>query len=139
MKKQFRSTFWSMETGTEWIQSVFVLGKNDSVKQEIVDFNRAKWRAIEPEVKEWVMSGWVQWERDKPDWFTDHWKASVPAAWVPMEGQGKHKLLTAQVVKGSAVLASSKKLVNVMGSDGGEEQGSTDEVRGGGRVQPVIR
>jgi hypothetical protein len=91
MKKKYRSTFWSMETGNEWVQSYFLQGKNDAIKMNVVKFNKGKRKAIEPQVKEWVREGWMGWERDKPDWFTDNWKARVPADWVPKEGKEEHK------------------------------------------------
>ena len=164
MKKKYRSTFWSMETGNEWIQSVIILGENDRIKQEIFDFNPAKWKAIAPQVKEWVGEGWIGWEREKPDWFTDNWKAKGPADWVPKEGKAEHervkeserrRSIAGSARKGSVMYESAKKLVNVMGVDGAderperrvgegrrdaeEEKGSAEAVRGGSRVQPVIR
>ena len=91
MKKTHRSTFWSMETGNEWVQSYFLQGGSDSIKMNVLTKNKAKWKAIEPQVKEWVGEGWMGWERDKPDWFTDNWKAKVPADWVPKEGKAGYE------------------------------------------------
>ncbi|GMI22418.1 hypothetical protein TeGR_g13348, partial [Tetraparma gracilis] len=160
MKTQFRSTFWSIETGNEWIQSYFLHGGSDSIKMHVLTKNKAKWKAIEPQVKEWVGEGWMGWERDKPDWFTDNWKSRVPADWVPNEGKAEHRKARERSVaergrKGGVLRASAKKLVNVMGGDGGderperrvwegrrdaeEEKGSAEAVRGGSRVQPVTR
>ena len=157
MKKNYRSTFWSLETGNEWIQAFFINGGSDDGKKNVLKYNKVKWKVIEPQVKEWVGEGWMGWERDKPDWFTDNWKSRVPADWVPKEGKAGHKfaLETVRGRKGSVLHASAKKLVNVMGGDGGderperrvgegrrdaeEEKGSAEAVRGGSRVQPVIR
>jgi hypothetical protein len=91
MKKFYRSTFWSMETGNEWVQSYFLDGESDDIKCSTLWFNKAKWKAIEPQVKEWAREGWMGWEKEKPDWFTDNWKARVPADWVPKEGKVEHK------------------------------------------------
>jgi hypothetical protein len=164
MKKKYRSTFWSMETGNEWIQSYFIQGRRDGIKMNVLYYNKAKWKAIEPQVKEWVGEGWMGWERDKPDWFTDNWKAKVPVGWVPKEGKAEHKRakeserrrsIAGSARKGSVLYESAKKRVNVMGVDGAderpersvgegrrdaeEEKGSAEAVRGGSRVQPVIR
>jgi hypothetical protein len=164
MKKNYRSTFWSMETGNEWVQSYFLQGGSDSIKMNVLTKNKAKWKAIEPQVKEWVGEGWMGWERDKPDWFTDNWKSWVPVDWVPKEGEAEHKRareserrrsIAGSARKGSVLYESAKKLVNVMGVDGAderperrvgegrrdaeEEKGSAEAVRGGSRVQPVIR
>ena len=164
MKKNYRSTFWSMETGNEWVQSYFLQGGSDSIKMNVLTKNKAKWKAIERQVKEWVGEGWMGWERDKPDWFTDNWKAKVPADWVPKEGKAEHervkeserrRSIAGSARKGSVMYESAKKLVNVMDVDGAderperrvgegrrdaeEEKGSAEAVRGGSRVQPVIR
>jgi hypothetical protein len=153
-----------METGNEWIQSYFIQGGSDNIKMNVLNFNKAKSMAIVPLVKVWVWVGWTGWERDKPDWFTDNWKAKVPADWVPKEGKAEHKrakeserrrTIAGSARKGSVLYGSAKKLVNVMGVDGAderperrvgeggrdaeEEKGSAEAVRGGSRVQPVIR
>jgi hypothetical protein len=91
MRKNYRSTFWSMETGTEWVQSYYLYGESDDVKANVMKYNLAKWKAIEPLVMVWVWEGWMGWERDKPNWFTNHWKTKVPAGWVPKEGKAEWK------------------------------------------------
>jgi hypothetical protein len=154
MKKKYRSTFWSMETGNEWIQSFFIQGGSDDIKMYVVCFNKAKWKAIEPQVKECIREGWMGWEREKPSWFTDNWKAKVPSDWVPKEGKAEHRKARERSVaergrKGSVLQ------VTVMGGDDGdarpimnlgvgrrdaeEEEASVEATRGGSRVQPVIR
>ncbi|GMI30488.1 hypothetical protein TeGR_g8045 [Tetraparma gracilis] len=91
MKKKYRSTFWSKETGNEWAQSFFLQGGSDDIKKNIFKYNLAKWEPIESQVKEWVKEGWMEWEKDKPDWFNDNWKAKVPVDWVPKEGKAGWK------------------------------------------------
>ncbi|GMI29072.1 hypothetical protein TeGR_g11360 [Tetraparma gracilis] len=161
MKKKYRSTFWSRETGNAYIQALFLHGGSDDIKKNVFTKNKAKWKAIEPQVKEWVGEGWMGWERDKPEWFTDNWKLRVPADWVPKEGKAEHRNARERSVaeserKGSVLHASAKKLVKVMEGgrggeglerrDGGGERGGAEEeqagaeaVRRGSRVQPVIR
>ena len=80
-----------METGTEHIQSFFLQGGSDDIKKNVMKYNLAKSKAIEPQVKGWVREGWMGWERDKPDWFNDNWKHKVPADWVPKEGKAGHE------------------------------------------------
>jgi hypothetical protein len=160
MKKKYRSTFWSMETGNEWIQSFFIQGGSDDIKMYVIGFNKAKWKAIEPQVKECIREGWMGWEREKPSWFTDNWKSRVPVDWVPKEGKAEHRKARERSVaergrKDSVLHESAKNLVNVMGGDDGddkpdmkfgvgrrdaeEEEASVEATRGGSRVQPVIR
>jgi hypothetical protein len=111
MKKNYRSTFWSMETGNEWVQSYFIPGWGDSNKKNVVSLNKAKWKAIEPQVKEWVGEGWMGWERDKPDWFTDNWKSKVPADWVPREGKAGYARAKDSVRRMSFVGSERKRSV----------------------------
>ena len=111
MKKQFRSTFWSMETGNEWIQSYFIQGASEAIKANVMTHNLAKWKAIEPQVKEWVREGWLGWEREKPEWFSDNWKARVPADWVPKEGKEEHKRAKDSVRRMSFVGSERKRSV----------------------------
>jgi hypothetical protein len=156
MKKTYRSTFWSIETGNEYIQDFFLQGGSDSIKMNVLTKNKAKWKAIEPQVKEWVREGWMGWEREKPEWFSDNWKARVPADWVPKEGKGEwnraretmRKSKRLQMPRLSRVakdihmprLSSPKRktLVHVREEADPEEEGA-EAVRGGGRVQPVIK
>ena len=164
MKKNYRSTFWSLETGNEWIQAFFINGGSDDGKKNVLKYNKVKWKAIEPLVKEWVGEGWMGWERDKPDWFTDNWKSRVPVDWVPKEGKAEHmkarersvaRARERSVVRGGVRERSVvQKLIDVMDGDGGderperrvgegrrvaeEEQASVEAVRGGSRVQPVV-
>jgi hypothetical protein len=155
MKKQYRSTFWRMETGNEYVQGFFLQGGSDNIKKNVLEFNKAKWKAIEPQVKEWVGEGWTEWERGKPDWFTDNWKARVPADWVPEEGQAEHRRARESVrnasVKKLSLFGSANKLMLVREEEEeAEEEEEEDEeeieealalaeaMRGGNRVQPVL-
>jgi hypothetical protein len=103
MKKKYRSTFWSMETGNEWVQSYFLRGEIDDIKANVLTKNRAKWKAIEPQVEEWVREGWMRWVREKPAWFSDNWKARVPSDWVPKEGKAEHRKARESVRKASVL------------------------------------
>ena len=140
MKKQFRSTFWSIETGNEWIQSFFLRGGGDEIKKNILEFNQGKWKAIEPQVKEWVAGGWLGWERDKPGWFTDNWKARVPEAWVPREGKAGWNVARRNSL-GAAGGAGRKKSIMYENALqlGMAERGSAEAVRKGSSVQPVMK
>jgi hypothetical protein len=75
-----------VETGNEWVQSYFLHGVGDDKKAQTLTYNKHKWMAIRPQVERWVKGGWLKWEREKPAWFNDNWKAAVPADWVPKEG-----------------------------------------------------
>jgi hypothetical protein len=88
MKKKYRKTFVSLETGCEWAQKFFLEGETDKVKSKTVRLNKKKWEHIKEPVKEWVQENWWTWKEEKPDWFTDAWIAKVPDDFIPAEENG---------------------------------------------------
>ena len=50
------------------------------------------WKKIEHEVEEWTLANWHKWEKEKPEWFTEHFKESVPDHMIPKTAlEGLHK------------------------------------------------
>jgi hypothetical protein len=93
MKKRFRRTFFSFETGYEWARKFFLKGETDEVKSAVTGCNRKQWKKIEGEVKEWVQDNWEQWEEEKPGWFTEAWKSQVPDDWLTAAELRRQKML----------------------------------------------
>jgi hypothetical protein len=60
MKEEFRQTFWSSETGNEWVQDCFLNGDSDDVKMQIMHFNKAKWMPIEDQGRGGGVGGGVR-------------------------------------------------------------------------------
>jgi hypothetical protein len=85
MKKEYRGTFFSRETGSEWTRKFFLEGKDDRVKSKIMKLNRNKWKSIRGEVKLWVRENWFKWKTERPDWFTDSWISHVPDNFIPAQ------------------------------------------------------
>jgi hypothetical protein len=85
MKKEYRKTFLSSETGCEWAMKYFLEGETDKVKSKTVRLNKKKWEPVEEPVKEWVQKNWWTWVEEKPGWFTDAWIAKVPDDFIPAE------------------------------------------------------
>lgn len=52
MRKGYRRTFWSTETGNEWLQSYIMEVADDETKSKIITSNRAKWSSVESQVEE---------------------------------------------------------------------------------------
>jgi hypothetical protein len=100
-------------------------------------------------VKEWVGEGWMRWKRDKPDWFTDNWKARVPSDWVPKEGKEEWDKARKSVMGGKPAhnfaaerqkfRAHQEDVGGILEGDSDDERSTAQAVRGGSRVQPVIR
>ena len=86
MKREYRGSFFSMETGREFGRNFFIYGGTDELKAEIFKRNDKLWMwSMGPRVKEWVLESWWTWEEEKPAFFDDLFKASVPAHFVPEE------------------------------------------------------
>ena len=60
----------------------------DVMKALIFTHNKSYWMPISVKVEAWVKGGWAKWEEEKPDWFTDQWKVSVPEDMKPQKGKG---------------------------------------------------
>ena len=84
---QYRKTFFTNETGGQMKRRLFLEG-NKVMKADIMTNNKAYWSPIRSKVKAWVKEGWATWEEEKPEWFTDKWKASVPEDMKPANKSG---------------------------------------------------
>lgn len=116
----------------------------------MLDLNRKKWKAIEPQVKLWVLRNFSRWMLEKPEWFTETWKSRLPLDWVPQEGKSAiRKSHSKLAVEGSDLRRRSvKALALVVGQrpdeeggvlgDGGGGGGKEAGTREGARVQPVM-
>lgn len=54
------------------------LGGNDLIKADVFTNIEAHGAPIREKVEAWVKAVWWTWEQEKPEWFTDNWKAMVP-------------------------------------------------------------
>ena len=83
INREYRHTFVSAKTGGQMLRRVSLEG-DDVSKSQVFKKHRALWKPIEENVKAWVKAGWKQWGEEKPEWFTDAFKVSVPEAWIPI-------------------------------------------------------
>ena len=85
------------------------------MKADLFGNNEVHWSPIRDKVESWVRAGWATWEEEKPEWFTDQWKSTVPEDMKPTKGK-------------RGVDDEDKTAADVEGSDealivgGGEEQ-----------------
>ena len=84
---QYRHTFCSFETGGQLLRRLFLDG-DDLSKAQVFKKHTSLWAPIRDKVAVWVKEGWASWEEEKPDWFTDKWKASVPEDMKPLKKTG---------------------------------------------------
>jgi len=78
VKKGYKKTFFSTQTGKAQVIDRFMEGEGDAVKSSIMKRNKKMWWAIRGEVKDWVVGGWWRWQEEKPEWFTLAWQRKVP-------------------------------------------------------------
>jgi hypothetical protein len=127
--KKYLKTFVSRETGTQWGENFFLRRETDSGKCEVMLHNKKQWKAIEPDVKEWVMDGWENWEEEKPSWFSEAWKSRIPDDWLPpaelrrqkINGGGKRRRSSIGELIGSA--QGKRGSATVFPVDGPAEEG----------------
>ena len=67
----------------------FLDRKSDATMFSVFKRSKHHWVSIEGEIKKWVELNWSKWEREKPEWFTDKWKASVPEYMKPTKKTGE--------------------------------------------------
>ena len=60
----------------------------DVGKSEVFKRNAILWAPIRDKAEVWVKEGWARWEEEKPEWFTDRWKAKVPGSMKPSRTAG---------------------------------------------------
>jgi hypothetical protein len=85
MKREYASTFFSLQTGHAWVKASFLKGTDDQQKARLLRKNRKQWMSIRDDVKVWTMENWERWEDERPAWFNDAWKAGVDDDMIPAE------------------------------------------------------
>jgi hypothetical protein len=127
IERKYWHTFWSMQRSKDMSMSYFLEGENDKMKIEVFGSSRHHWVSIEGEIKKWVELNWAKWEEEKPDWFTDVRKASVPEEFIPADGDARKResirraSVDAEAEGGLAgALRTSIRKASVGGTDGGD-------------------
>ena len=83
IKRKYWATFYSTRTGCQQTMSYFLEHKDDATKSLVFGDHTDLWKKIENEVQEWTLTNWSKWEEEKPEWFTEHFKESVPGHMIP--------------------------------------------------------
>ncbi|GMH65331.1 hypothetical protein TrLO_g12689 [Triparma laevis f. longispina] len=82
------------------------LDGDDTVRAEVFGFNEAHWSPIREKVEDWIGGGWHYWEEEKPEWFTDAFKASVPEYMIPEKEKRRGGVLISPTTKESEAESS---------------------------------
>jgi len=115
MRKEYRKSFFSFQTGKQYTISYFE-SDDDVSKMEVVLDNKLLWWDIREEVKEWVEANWWKWRESQPEWFTPAWMSKVPLDWIPVEDEEAKKIRVSFLALGSGkrrVVGSSKKVAQL--------------------------
>jgi hypothetical protein len=91
IEKKYWHTFWSTKRSKDTSMAYFLEGENDAIKIIVFTTSRHHWVSIEGEIKKWVEINWAKWEEEKPDWFTDVTKATVPVDFIPSDGDARRR------------------------------------------------
>jgi hypothetical protein len=84
MERKYVKTFFAIQTGGEFIMNHFLDNAgNDELQVQIFSYNQELWRPIRPQAAAWLRSRFKTWKRDKPAWFTDTLRKSIPADMLP--------------------------------------------------------
>ena len=86
IKPEYRSSFYSTESGRQNAKAYFKDNIDDAIRVVIFTCNIDLWSDIAPDVMAWTLSNWSRWESEKPEWFTSAFKESIPDDMMPVEG-----------------------------------------------------
>ena len=95
---------------------VFLEGE-DVMKKGVFLVHKSHRLPIRDKVADWVSAGWATWEEEKPEWFTDKWKASVPEDMKPA------KKKTGEIDDGDKTAEENEGEEAFMAGGGGEQNG----------------
>jgi hypothetical protein len=134
MERKYVWTFFSTETGGEFIMNQFLANAgNDELQARIFYYNQALWRPIRPQVEAWLRSGISIWKKEKLAWFTDALRGSIPTDMLPprdARGSSIHDASLAQRLSLSlgvhAAPATERNRVVPLGSPEGDDWDASD-------------
>ena len=137
IERKYLHTFWSTQTSKDYNMAFFLEGGSDAIKIQLLAKSRHHWVSIEGEVRNWIQLNWAKWDEEKPEWFTDVMKDTVPVDFIPADGDARRKesvrraSVDAEAEGGLAdALRASVRRASVGGADGGDILGV-----GGGKAK----
>ena len=83
MNKKYVGTFFSTLTGRQFRTISFREAKTDQMKASIFKLHPSYYASIRSETAFWVRENWDIWNEEKPEWFTERVKSSIPKDMIP--------------------------------------------------------
>lgn len=87
----YRHTFWQNTTTNEFQFERFKDGDDATKAQILTTTHPDTWLAFEVEMFGWLRAGWLQWQIEKPDWFSDEFLHKIPSNMIKSKG-GERKI-----------------------------------------------
>ena len=81
--RKYLSTFVSTQSGRQNAMTYFLDNKDDAARMVIFIRHTDLWSDISSDVKAFTLANWDKWEREKPAWFDENFKANVPDEFIP--------------------------------------------------------
>lgn len=78
MPKKYRSTFYSLKTGSRYCCELFQKTREDSCKIHIFGNCKSYWEPVQSEVRVWLNDRLPTWINESPEWFDDQIKSTIP-------------------------------------------------------------
>jgi hypothetical protein len=75
---KYRSTFYSLKTGSQFCCELFQNTSEDSAKIKVFTKYKGHWEPIESEVRVWLNERLPTWIDESPEWFDDQVKSMIP-------------------------------------------------------------
>jgi hypothetical protein len=83
IKRSHVHTFFSLDTGAQYLQRIFTETKDDAKRSIVFGYNHRMWGPIREEVADWIELNWPAWKQDPPTWFTQDWIDQIPDDMLP--------------------------------------------------------
>ena len=83
INKRYIRTFFTTTTSKQFFVSHFLDAKHDQSKLYIFTLHPSYYKSVREDVKLWVAANYNKWNEEKPEWFTDRVKASIPLDMIP--------------------------------------------------------
>jgi len=110
MKKKYRATFLSLQTGNDFYQNYFLkTGNADETRASILKRNRHLWQSIRPQVRDWFTENWPRWVEEGPEWFTPVFISNVDDDLLPPEVLVQQKLMGGGARRRSSITDSVRR------------------------------
>ena len=83
MAAKYRVTFFSTVTAKRFNHDIFRNATSDVTKINFFSNHPSYCDGIRDEAKAWVSANYSTWNEERPDWFTERIKASIPKDMIP--------------------------------------------------------